>query len=397
MQTSIKRAIRAAVLAFGIGAAPMAQAAGMAQSDSSGYGNYVQQLAGEVTSLASAANGGPSLGTRTIELGSNDGLTGLNAANRALVRAMNRTYDVFRALGGSSDRRAVLERNDGRVYVGLDGEGGRWFADAAGAAAFLLSELVETSSEVPAPVQAAVSAAVADGCGVSCVAEVAFKELVKLIAVVPRGTTLTLTLTSGEGVFSEASGEPVVEAPSGFVVHEVTYVDASTVTVKVTVPGDVETGRSIVSAFNAADAFRAVDSFAVQVVDTVEQLDGEQSAPLLPGSGTVEALADDHAGDTAGASQLSGSAAGRLETGDDTDTFRIDVEQAGTLTVSTSGGTDVRLSLSDGQGSVLAGDDDTGGWYNASVSLDVGVGTYFVSVSHCCDGTGSYSVSATLN
>lgn len=398
MQASIRGVVRAAALAVGLGVAGPAIAAGVAQSNSAGYGDYVQQLAQEVTALSGAAAGNSALGTRLIDLGSADGLAGLSAPNQALIRAMNRTYDVFRALGGSTDRRAVVEREDGRVYVGLDGEGGRWFADAAAAAAFLLSELVETSSEVPAPVQAAVADAVAgDGCGVSCVAEVAFKELIKLIAVVPRGTTVTLTLSSDDGGFSEASGKPVVEVPSGFVVHEVTYVDAATLTVKVSVPGDVATGRSIVSAFNAADAFRAVDNFAVQVVDTVEQLDGEQSAPLLPGSGTLEALGDDHAGDTAGASQLAGSAEGRLEAADDTDTFRIDVEQAGTLTVSTSGGTDVRLTLSDGQGNVLAEDDDANGWYNATLSHGVVVGTYFVTVSHCCAGTGSYSVAATLN
>ncbi len=381
-------------LAFAAGAATTTHA-GSAATDSSAYGDYIQQLSREVTSFASSANGDGALAPLTVRFGATPDTSGLAAADQALVRAMGRTYDLFRALGGSTDRGAVVERADGRVYVGLDGEGGRWFADAAAAAAFLLSELVESSGDLPEPVREAVDSVSGDGCGVSCVAEAAFKELIATIAYVPRGTTVSLTL-SADG-FSDGNGTPVVEVPNGFVVNDVTYVDGSTVVAKLSVMSDAPTGRAIVSAFNAGSAFRAVDNFAIQVVDTVEQLDDDVSAPLLPGTGKIEALTDDHAGDVAEATTLAGNASGRIETTGDTDTFKIIVEQPGTLTISSSGGTDVRLTLTDGQGAVLGSDDDSAGWYNATLSRAVVVGTYFVRVTHCCDGTGSYSLAASLN
>jgi hypothetical protein len=394
MVTMKSRAAAFGLAVLALGASGSAHA-GAAVADSSAYGGYLQQLATEVTAYTGTADAGGALAPRSIALGGDNDLSGLAAADQALVRAMTRTHDLFRALGGTNDRSAVVERSDGKVYVGLDGEGGRWFADAASAAAFLLSELVDTSADVSDSVRDAVGAATVDaGCGVACVTEVAFKELIKLIAYVPRGTTVSLTLSSNG--FSDDDGEPVVEVPDGFVVHNVTYVDASSVVAKVSVTATATTGRAVLSAFNAGQAFRAVDSFAVQVVDSVEQLDGDQTAPTLPGSGTIEALDDDHADSFAGATTLAAAASGRLETSGDTDTFKVVVDEPGTFTVSSSGGTDVTLTLKDADGKTLVGDDDGGNWYNASLSRAVVVGTYYVTVGHCCGGTGAYSLGATL-
>lgn len=370
-----------------------ADAAGVARYDSAVYSNYVQQLAGEVDSLSRGAAGDGSLAPQFLEFGQASGTAGLAAADQALVRAMARTYDLFRALGGSTDRRGVVERDGGRVYVGLDGEGGRWFADSAAAAAFLLSELVENSAEIPDSVRDAVAEANASpGCGVSCVAEVAYRELIKLVAFVPRGTTVTLTLAA-EGYSGDAGG-PVVEAPGGLTVRAVTFVDANTIRAEITIPGSVATGRVVLSAFNAGQAFRPVENFAIEIVDVVEQLDTEQNVAVLAGTGTIEPLADDHAADAANATGLSGSATGRIESSGDVDTFRIQVDAPATLAISTSGSADVRLTLRDGEGNILAADDDSGTWYNASLSRVVAVGAYYVDVAHCCGGTGTYTVSA---
>jgi hypothetical protein len=369
-------------------------AQGLARSDSPVYSNYVQQLAGEVESLSRSAVGNGSLAPQFLDFGAGAASSDLAGADRSLVRAMARTYDLFRALGGSTDRRGVVERDGGRVYVGLDGEGGRWFADSAAAAAFLLGELVENSAEIPESVREAVlDARDNPGCGVSCVAEVAYRELIKLVAFVPRGTTVSLTLTA-QG-FSADSGGPVVEVPIGLTVQAVTFVDSTTITADVAIPGTVPTGRVVLSAFNAGQAFRAVENFAIEIVDVVEQRDDVQTVAVLPGTGSVDSIADDHAVGSTNASTLSGSATGRIDTADDVDTFRVEIDQPATLGVTTSGSTDVRLTLRDGEGNVLASDDDSGAWYNAQVSKVVPIGAYFVDVAHCCGGTGTYTVTAT--
>ncbi|MDA0366874.1 MAG: PPC domain-containing protein [Proteobacteria bacterium] len=388
--------MRALVVAVGLAmVGGAAAAAGTARSDTAAYGGYLSQLSSEVSALSNGAGGAGSMAPRFIDFGAATDVSGLAAGDQALVRAMGRTYDVFRALGGTSDRRGVVERDDGRVYVGLDGEGGRWFADVASAAAFLLAELVESAPDVPESVREAVSdAAATGGCGVACIAETAYREFVKLIAFVPRGTTVALTLVA-EGLSADA-GTPVVEATKGFVVHTVTFVDATTLSVKLSIATNAPTGRATLSVFNAAQAFRPLESFAIRVVDSVEQLDADQSVAVLPGSGVLEPLSDDHAGDAADATALADETPGRIESSGDVDTFRIVADQPGTLTIVTSGSADVQLTLRDDLGNILANNDDSAAWYNARVSSAVAAGTYFVSVSHCCGGIGHYAVSATL-
>jgi hypothetical protein len=389
-----KTLIAATALTMLVAVGSRTDAAGIAQYDSPVYGNYVQQLAGEVEALTQSATGEGSLAPQFLDFGDGGATAGLASADQALVRAMARTYDLFQALGGSTDRRGVVERDGGRVYVGLDGEGGRWFSDSAAAAAFLFDELVDNSSDIPDSVRDAVAEAGADpGCGLSCVTEVAYRELVKLVAFVPRGTTVTLTLTA-DGYSAQAGG-PVVEAPSGLTVRAVTFVDEKTIRAEIAIPGTVPTGRIVLSAFNAGDAFRPVENFAIDIVDVVEQRDGPQTVAVLTGTGTIEPLSDDHAGELADATTLSGSVTGRIESAGDVDTFRVQVDQPATLAVSTSGSTDVRLTLRDGEGKSLAADDDSGAWYNASISRVVPAGAYFVDVRHCCGGTGTYTVSAT--
>lgn len=389
---SFRFAVIAAIfVALGHGA----NAAGVARGDSAPYGGYVRQLSNEVTGLASGADGAGSMGPRFIDFSDAPDVTGLAAQDQALVRAMARTVDLFRALGGASDRRGIVERADGRVYVGLDGEGGRWFADAGAAAAFFLGELVDGAHDLPGTVRDAVSQAPSAGCSdVACIAEIAYRELIELIAFVPRGTTVSLTLEA-EG-FSSTGGIPVVEVPIGFTVHRVTFIDATSIVAKVSIGPAAPTGRAVLSVFNAAQTFRSVEDFAVQVVDVVEQLGATKSVALLPGSGTLDALDDDHAGEAASAATLDGAATGRIETSGDIDTFRVDADLPGTLVLSTTGSTDVKLTLRNALGDVVAEDDDSANWYNARLSAAVAAGTYFVSVAHCCGGTGSYAVSASL-
>ena len=107
---------------------------------------------------------------------------------------------------------------------------------------------------------------------------------------------------------------------------------------------------------------------------------------------------DDHGDTRAAATALpvGGSVAGEIETGDDVDVFRVDVAQAGTLTVSTTGSLDTVGVLQGSDGAELASDDDTGGDGNFQIVLAVTAGTYYVAVASYDANTGSYTMSATL-
>ncbi len=109
----------------------------------------------------------------------------------------------------------------------------------------------------------------------------------------------------------------------------------------------------------------------------------------VPGAG------DDHGDTRAEATDLAlgGSRQGRLDDSDDEDVFRIQITEAGTLTVHTTGSTDTFGELADSEGTSLATNDDGGGDLNFRIEENVAAGVYFVTVSPYDDG-GAYTVHA---
>lgn len=80
----------------------------------------------------------------------------------------------------------------------------------------------------------------------------------------------------------------------------------------------------------------------------------------------------------------------------DFDYYRLQITQAGRLTVRSTGATDTYGSLLNSSGSLLVSNDDTNG-INFQVSREVSPGTYYVSVRHySAYGTGSYAITASL-
>lgn len=115
---------------------------------------------------------------------------------------------------------------------------------------------------------------------------------------------------------------------------------------------------------------------------------GDPVIPIVP--------ADDH-GDTrpdATALVPGSSAEGQIEAVDDDDYFRLQVTEAGTLTVYTTGDLDTHGELQAGDGNVLASDEDSGDGTNFRIVHDVGAGTYYVRVNSQDMATGSYVVLA---
>ena len=116
------------------------------------------------------------------------------------------------------------------------------------------------------------------------------------------------------------------------------------------------------------------------------------SVPLPP------SLSDDH-GDTrldASDITLGFSAQGQIEEGDDDDYFRVQVTEAGTLTVYTTGSLDTLGELQASDGSSIASNDDGGYGLNFRIEHDVGPGAYYVGVSSHGTATGDYVVLASF-
>ena len=105
--------------------------------------------------------------------------------------------------------------------------------------------------------------------------------------------------------------------------------------------------------------------------------------------------ADDHGDTFATATTVSipSSTDGELEEGGDKDYFRLEVAEATTLTVETSGSTDTYGTLFDGDETSLETDDDGGPGTNFRIERDVQAGTYYVEVrGFGSSTTGSYEL-----
>ncbi|MCH7728082.1 MAG: hypothetical protein IH991_16635, partial [Planctomycetes bacterium] len=103
-----------------------------------------------------------------------------------------RTYDLYRLLGGDIlDRYALLQRENNRYYIAVDGEGGRWVVSVEEALAFLLDELISTDQ-----VSSATGSARAQCPSFHCLLLATYTGMIESIAYIPRNTTVTLEMTA---------------------------------------------------------------------------------------------------------------------------------------------------------------------------------------------------------
>ena len=109
---------------------------------------------------------------------------------------------------------------------------------------------------------------------------------------------------------------------------------------------------------------------------------------------------DDHPNTRPLATRLApgSSLAGAIETGGDVDYFKVQVGQAGTLTVYTTGSLDTKGALEDDAGSTLESDDDSGDGTNFRIERAVTAGSYYVKVEAISSShTGSYTIHASVS
>lgn len=262
--------------------------------------------------------------------------------------------------------------NDG-FYAGTASGGGSWSDSAAGAQSVLMRLLLADNLLVPQ----AVRDAIADqtlGASVETLTQAATAALQQSGPIVATGSTATFTLTSSR--FS-AAGMPHVYGPGGIRVARVERAGADSITVTMDLRGTTPTGQVELRAFNPNSSFLAADTFNVFVI---------------AGIGDLAPVVDDHPVTRSAAKQLSGSDQGEIGAPGDEDLFRAELTASGTLSLSTSGPTDVVLVLEDASGNPVASDDDSAGWFNARIVKPLAGGTYYVRVRHAARGTGRYTL-----
>ncbi len=381
----------------------------------SNYQAYVDQLGSLIMSHTAAAAATPGSGiTRYFDfnrsLADVPGFGTMPDAERALIEGAKRTYDLFKALGGQAiDSFGVAEIRDGRYYLAIDGEGGRWVDSPGEALTFLVQQLVQhqlvlvrsSDQGIPCPFN------------YQCLLRATYEGDVDTIAYVPRGTTVTLTIT-GNG-FENIGGPPVLVWAEEIFVHSVEFIDSETISARVSILSDAPIGVNVLSVFNEDSGFRSLERYGLHVVVSAEELEALISTPLeldadaepvpdadpttsdqipvIAGSGEVDAIVDDFGTDFGTAGELASQVSGRLEQAGDADLFKVVVDTPGRLTLTSEGPTDVTVVLEAADGAVIAADDDSGPRYNFAIDTPVTAGTYYLRVTHCCGGSGAYRIS----
>ncbi len=137
--------------------------------------------------------------------------------------------------------------------------------------------------------------------------------------------------------------------------------------------GDTEVGTDAVGTLGAGGSSR--ESIALTAPSNAGMYYYGACATALTGDGG--GATDDHGDDIGSATSVSvpSTTDGKLKEGGDRDYFRLAVSRDTTRTVRTTGSTDTRGALFDGDGSSLETNDDDGAGTNFEIERDVDAGT----------------------
>lgn len=301
-------------------------------------------------------------------------------ADRSLAETMwskanLRVYDLYESLGGNAiDLRQVYRHQAGRFYVALDTVGGQWFDSAEDARGFMLKLLIQRSIELPDSVRGALAQLA--GSDLEQVTSTARAALAGARAFLARGSSTAATLT-GAG-FSNLDGTPMVQGPPGISVRNVLFDSGTQLRFTIDVDASARLGAGRILVFNGGTAMVPVDFAEIHVVD------GGGSSAGGGASGGPTAL------------PLAVPTPGAIAAKGGEQTFSLVLPSAGTLIVASTGGTDVSAQLLRADGTLEASNDDGGNWYNFRIERPLAAGAYSLKVRHCCQGTGEYNVTATL-
>ena len=381
--------VTAALAAFGLTPA-------RAQMFPADYAATVSAITDGVIARAAGSGGGDRPAT-FFDLNS---AAGAPVDDDAVIAGARRLYEIYRAVGGPRiDKHAYFERKNGRIYIGLDGEGGRWVNGGVQALEVFREQLVEEAVTLPT---APGSQAPCQGFG--CLLYANDNGDAPLAGFALRGATQVLTL-SGSG-YSNTGGPPVVLTPASLYVNDVVFESAEQIKVTLSVDEGAALGAQRLHIFNQGRAFRSAGRYLVHIVASVEELEaiaaGAKPPKTVPPA-TANALYlggvgsdDDYGDDATAAADIVDSLTGRLEQPGDRDVFRLVVPQNAVVDVASAGAADLMAELRDAADKLIAADDDSGDRYNFRLSHQLAAGTYFITISHCCGGTGGYRLTTTL-
>ena len=158
-----------------------------AQTSTADYAATISAIADGVIASAAGSGGGDRPAT-FFDLNS---AAGAPIHGDAVISGARRLYEIYRAIGGQRiDKHAYFERKDGRIYIGLDGEGGRWVNGGGQALEVFREQLVEGAATQPTALS---GQAPCQGFGCLLYARDNGDEPIAGFA--PRGATQVLTLS----------------------------------------------------------------------------------------------------------------------------------------------------------------------------------------------------------
>jgi hypothetical protein len=372
----MRRAGTVAGLLLGLTFASAGGQAGEIQSNDANGRSLLQQRASSLLASlkATSREAESSAGSESSEWldTRDDSRPNARLIGNAWARAALIISDLATLFGARGDN--ILTQTGGQgYYVGVGSTGGTWSDSISAAQSVLMRLLLADNLLVPDEVRDAI-AAQSSGSDIDALVKVATEALQQTGPIIATGSSVTFTLTSTR---FGATGTPTVYAPPGMRVARTERSAPDSLSVTMDVGAAAATGAVELRAFNPNSSFLAADTFKLFVI---------------AGSGDVPALADDHPAARTAATLLTGSNDGEIGAAGDEDLFRVDITARGTLTVTTSGPTDVVLALEDTTGTRIAADDDSAGWYNARLMRAINPGTFYVRVRHAASGTGRYTL-----
>ncbi len=293
------------------------------------------------------------------------------AGDRAWVEAALRVYDLFRQIGGEAgNKRYLFRREAGRVFLGTEGGTGEWHAAVETGQAAFLQLLVRSSRVLPESIRNTVL-----GDGNRALAAIAGRVTAVL------GDADKVLLVAG-------GGATVVRIEEAWHAVGTTGLDVTAVPAE---GGGIE--AKVRSRLGEVDGPQAVLAFR----------DGHRFSP----SRTLEVAAGNTAGTTAAAAPPPDPSSNRttrldpanpapvpdaIASGGETRRYAISVPATGGYVIRSTGPSDLVGVLRGADGTVLARDDDGGSGYNFNLAATLEAGEYTLEVTHCCAGSGPFSL-----
>ena len=338
------------------------------------FANSIRHSLADIRSNRSNDKGTRKLGTLMFYDPARDLAGGAEGAayengDRAWVERGLRVYDLYRQLGGELPTALLYFRHaDQGYYVSIGGTVGAWFEVEEAALSYLLRGLVTRSDALSSPLKSRVMGGRNQW----------LTDLSQALTSYLESEEAPLRLSGSQTLEVAFDNADIVVAEQGLAVVNSEPREKG-VTASLRVEAGSDPGERKAYGFTENRRFRPVEERALLVT----------SAPAVSNLNPTTDISSE------GPIELVSNASGQISSSGAIVEFDVPVSETGTLTISSSGPSDLVAELVDPSGQVIAEDDDAGSGYNFSLSSELTPGTYRLRVRHCCSGTGPFTVSVT--